>query len=116
MGGMRTGAMTSGQVAGGLPFAVNDTTPVNLSALTNDEQFEAGITCNGVKSTLAAGFQSCAPSQYTLLAEFGFTVAGHGVTTTTIRRAQSHTSRNLFDVDSGWAAETSFTRSGSRRM
>ena len=55
----------SGQVAGSLPFAVNDTTPVNLSALTNDEQFEAGITCNGVKATLAAGFQSCAPSQYT---------------------------------------------------
>jgi hypothetical protein len=54
----------SGQVAGAMPFAVNDTTPVNLSALTNDEQFEAGITCNGVKSTLAAGFQSCAPSQY----------------------------------------------------
>ena len=55
----------SGQVAGAMPFAANSTTPVDLSALSNDEQFEAGITCNGVKATLAAGFQSCAPSQYT---------------------------------------------------
>ncbi len=54
----------SGQVAGAMPFAVDDTTPVDLSSLTNDQQFEAGITCNGVKATLSAGFQSCAPSQY----------------------------------------------------
>ena len=39
-------------------------TPVDLSGLTNDQQFQAGITCNGVKATLTAGFQSCAPSQY----------------------------------------------------
>jgi len=54
----------SGQVAGAMPFAANTTTPVNLSALTADEQFEAGITCNGVKATLSNAFQSCAPSQY----------------------------------------------------
>jgi len=54
----------SGMVAGALPYAVNAATPVNLSGLTNDEQAEAGLTCNGVKATLAAGFQSCAPSQY----------------------------------------------------
>jgi len=54
----------SGQVAGAMPFASDNTTPVNLSGLTNDEQFEAGIMCNGVKATLSSGFQSCAPSQY----------------------------------------------------
>jgi hypothetical protein len=54
----------SGQVAGAAPFAVDGTTPVDLSGLTNDQQFEAGITCNGVKATLAQGFQSCLPSQY----------------------------------------------------
>jgi Carboxypeptidase regulatory-like domain len=54
----------SGLVAGSVPFATDTTTPVDLSGLTNDQQFQAGITCNGVKATLAAGFQSCAPSQY----------------------------------------------------
>jgi hypothetical protein len=54
----------SGMVAGAVPFAVNNTTSVDLSGLTNDQQAEAGLTCNGVKATLAAGFHSCAPSQY----------------------------------------------------
>ncbi len=54
----------SGQVAGAVPFAADNTTPVDLSGFTNDQQAEAGITCDGVKATLAAGFQSCAPSQY----------------------------------------------------
>ncbi|HEY1210252.1 MAG TPA: TonB-dependent receptor [Terracidiphilus sp.] len=54
----------SGLVAGAVPFATDNTTPVDLSGLTNDQQFQAGITCNGVKATVTAGFQSCAPSQY----------------------------------------------------
>jgi len=54
----------SGLVAGAVPFATDNSTPVDLSGLTNDQQFQAGITCNGVKATLTAGFQSCAPSQY----------------------------------------------------
>jgi hypothetical protein len=54
----------SGLVAGAVPFATDNTTPVDLSGLTNDQQAQAGLTCNGVKATLAAGFQSCAPSQY----------------------------------------------------
>ncbi|MGA3136716.1 MAG: TonB-dependent receptor [Terracidiphilus sp.] len=54
----------SGLVAGSVPFATDTTTPVDLSGLTKDQQFQAGITCNGVKATLTAGFQSCAPSQY----------------------------------------------------
>ena len=54
----------SGLVAGAVPFATDSTTPVDLSGLTFDQQAEAGLTCNGTKATLTAGFQSCAPSQY----------------------------------------------------
>jgi hypothetical protein len=54
----------SGLVAGAAPYATGSVTPVDLSGLTNDQQAQAGITCNGVKATLAAGFQSCAPAEY----------------------------------------------------
>ncbi len=54
----------SGMVAGAVPFATDNTTHVDLSGLTKDQQAQAGLACNGVKATLAAGFQSCAPSQY----------------------------------------------------
>jgi len=55
----------SGQVAGAMPFAVNSTTPVDLSTLSYDQQFQSGIACGGVKATITSGFQSCLPSQYT---------------------------------------------------
>jgi hypothetical protein len=54
----------SGLVAGAVPFATDNTTPVDLSGLTNDQQAQAGITCNGVKATLTQGFSSCAPAEY----------------------------------------------------
>ena len=67
----------SGLVAGSVPFATDTTTPVDLSGLTYDQQAEAGITCNGVKATRTAGFQSCAPSQYSSIAG-QHSGAGHG--------------------------------------
>lgn len=54
----------SGMVAGQMPFAVNATTPVDLSGLTFDQQAQAGILCGGVAATHTSGFTSCAPSQY----------------------------------------------------
>jgi hypothetical protein len=54
----------SGLVAGSVPYAINTTTPVDLSSLTFDQQAQAGITCGGVAATRTSGFQSCAPSQY----------------------------------------------------
>ena len=54
----------SGLVAGSVPFATDTTTPVDLGGLTFDQQAQAGITCGGVAATRTAGFQSCAPSQY----------------------------------------------------
>jgi len=37
---------------------------IDLSGLTPDQQFEAGITCNGVAATPTSGFDSCLASQY----------------------------------------------------
>jgi hypothetical protein len=54
----------SGQVAGQMPFAANSTSPVDLSGLSYDQQFQAGISCGGVKATPGSGFQSCLPSAY----------------------------------------------------
>jgi hypothetical protein len=54
----------SGLVAGAMPFAVDTSTPVDLSGLTYDQQAQSGITCGGVAATRSAGFRSCAPSQY----------------------------------------------------
>jgi hypothetical protein len=38
---------------------------VNLSGYTNDQQFEAGLACNGVKASLSTGFSQCLASQLT---------------------------------------------------
>jgi hypothetical protein len=67
LGGMWAGwnwRYDSGLVAGAMPFATDTTTPVDLSSLTYDQQAQSGIVCNGVKATVASGFQSCLPSQY----------------------------------------------------
>ena len=68
----------SGLVAGATPcynaigantlcgnFTVNGQPAVDLSALTPDQQFQAGIACNGVKATPYSGFGQCLASQYT---------------------------------------------------
>ena len=38
---------------------------INLGGLTPDEQFEAGLACNGVKATPYSGFSQCLVSQLT---------------------------------------------------
>jgi hypothetical protein len=84
-------------VAGAVPFAANTTTPVDLSGLTFDQQAQAGITCNGVKATLSAGFSSCAPSQYssTLVS-----IPAPG-TENADKNPSRIAPRNLFDVSFG---------------
>lgn len=54
----------SGLVAGAVPFATDTTTPVDLTALTPDQQIQAGLFCGNVFPTLAAPLTSCAPSAY----------------------------------------------------
>src|SRR6516225_1974035 len=53
----------SGLVAGAVPFAVDATTPVDLTVLTADQQLQAGIFCGSQVPTLTQPLVSCAPSQ-----------------------------------------------------
>ena len=54
----------SGLVAGRLPFAVDDATPVDLTVLSGDQQQQAGLYCGNVAGTVANPLTTCAPSQY----------------------------------------------------
>jgi hypothetical protein len=54
----------SGQVAGAVPFAVDATTPVDLTGLTADQQIQAGLFCGNVFPTLTSPLTTCAPSLY----------------------------------------------------
>jgi hypothetical protein len=54
----------SGLVAGAVPFAVDTTTPVDLTGLTADQQMQAGLFCGNVFPTLTAPLVTCAPADY----------------------------------------------------
>jgi len=54
----------SGQVAGAVPFAVDATTPVNLTGLTGDQQLQAGLFCGSQVPTLSTPLTTCLPSRY----------------------------------------------------
>lgn len=54
----------SGMVAGAVPFAVNATTPVDLTGLSADQQMQAGLFCGSVRPTLTIPLTTCAPSLY----------------------------------------------------
>src|SRR5262249_42228357 len=54
----------SGAVAGNVPFAVDSTTPIDLSGLTGDQQMQAGLFCGSQRPTLTTPLTSCAPSLY----------------------------------------------------
>ena len=84
-------------MAGQAPFALNNATPVNLTGLTFDQQAQAGLTCNGLAATRTAGFQSCAPTQFssTLLS-----IPAPG-TENADKNPPRIAPRNLFDVSVG---------------
>jgi hypothetical protein len=44
-----------------LPYSetVNGVPTINLKTLTSDEEFQAGLTCDGVKATQTSGFATC---------------------------------------------------------
>jgi Carboxypeptidase regulatory-like domain len=54
----------SGLVAGAVPFAVDSTTPVDLTGLSADQQMQAGLYCGSQFPTLSSPLTTCAPSQY----------------------------------------------------
>ena len=52
-------------INGGPSISIGGQPGINLSGLTPDQQFEAGLTCNGVKATVTNGFTQCLASQLT---------------------------------------------------
>jgi hypothetical protein len=51
-------------ICAGTSILIGGQPGVDLSGLTDDQEFEAGITCNGVAATPTTGFTSCLASQY----------------------------------------------------
>jgi Carboxypeptidase regulatory-like domain len=54
----------SGLVAGSVPFAIDTTTPVDLTGLSADQQLQAGLFCGSQHPTLTTPLTTCAPSLY----------------------------------------------------
>ncbi len=45
--------------ASGNPLTLNGRPAIDISSLTADQQFQAGLTCNGVRATQTSGFSIC---------------------------------------------------------
>ena len=52
-------------INGGPSITINGQPGINLSGLSPDQQFQAGLMCNGVKATPTSGFNQCLASQLT---------------------------------------------------
>lgn len=52
----------SGLVAGSVPFATSANSPVDLSKFTADQEFQAGLSCNGIRATPLVALPSSCPS------------------------------------------------------
>jgi hypothetical protein len=52
-------------INGGPSITINGQPGINLSYLSPDQQFQAGLVCNGVKATPTAGLTQCLASQLT---------------------------------------------------
>jgi hypothetical protein len=48
---------------GGPSISIGGQPGIDLSGLTPDQQFQAGLSCNGVKATVTTGFTQCLASQ-----------------------------------------------------
>ena len=46
-------------------FTLNGQPAIDLSTFTPDQQFQAGLICNGVAATATSGFQNCLATQLT---------------------------------------------------
>ena len=51
--------------ANGNPLKLNGRPAIDLSSLTPDEQFQAGLTCAGVRATVTSGFSICEAARLT---------------------------------------------------
>ena len=93
----------SGLVAGRVPFATssdpnNPNFAVNLSGLSADQQFQAGLTCNGVAATPTAALPASCPGS-----QFGSTLVKIPApgTQNADRNPARIQARNLFDLAVG---------------
>ncbi len=87
----------SGQVAGSVPYAINATTPVDLTRLSADQQMQAGLYCGTQTPTLNAPLTTCAPSEY---GSTRIKIPAPG-TENNDRNPPRIAPRNLFDVSLG---------------
>ncbi len=102
----------SGQVAGSVPcygitdpnsscgetsITINGQPGIDLSQLTADEQFQSGLTCDGVRATSTSGFTQCLASQLT---SWLVNIPAAG-TQNNDRNPQRIQQRNLFDMALG---------------
>jgi carboxypeptidase family protein len=87
----------SGLVAGAVPFASDNTTPVDLTLLSPDQQMQAGLFCGNVFPTLTAPLTTCAPSQY---GSTRINIPAPGTQNPDLNPARIK-ARNLFDVAVG---------------
>ena len=84
--------------ADGTPLVTSSGQPlINLSALTADEEFQAGLRCNGTAATPTVGFSSC---QASLLTSNLLRIPGINQEDDDHNPQRIH-SRNLFDMSLG---------------
>ena len=83
--------------ANGNPLVVNGKPEIDLSGLTFDEQFTAGLVCDGVKATVTSGFSQCDAAGLTSKL---INIPAPGVEDDD-RHPQRIANRNLFDMELG---------------
>jgi hypothetical protein len=88
----------SGLVAGSVPFATDTSTPVDLTALTPDQQQQIQLTCAGVTAAMFAPLTNCAPGQ---LSSPLVRIPAPG-TENDDRNPPRVAPRHLFDTAFGW--------------
>ncbi len=81
----------------GTSIQINGQPGINLSGYTADQQFEAGLVCNGVRATATSGFTQCLASQLTSNL-VKIPIPG---TQDDDRNPQRIQPRNLFDMELG---------------
>lgn len=82
---------------GGTSILINGQPGIDLSGLTYDQQFQAGLICNGVAATASTGFSQCLASELTSKL-VNIPAAG---TENDDRNPQRVQPRNLFDMALG---------------
>jgi hypothetical protein len=92
--------------ANGNPLTLNGKPAINLASLTPDEEFQAGLTCDGVRATQTTGFSICDAAGLTSKL---VSIPAPG-TEDDDHRPQRISPRNLFDMSLGDDRIVSFAK------